>query len=640
MKKKFKGAVLITVLLIMAVIIILTASALAITLSIHQRTMNKYADNQAYFSARSALNSTLACIQNYTGTEDDEYVKLAKQVRALADGSTGDYFTATTEIETPPLKGSGIRNPVILKFENIDEDSNLIKLTATTKVGQSGNASVAVVFYMGEYVPSNNFSNALTTLGGASGVNISAYGGSALNLKKKSNDTIVLSNDGKIVGPVNINGSAITSTQTVYELANGDYFVCLIDDGASDQPANLTINNPTAFCGYQSDKSDSSERPYIYVSGNVDMVSNGLVGYNGTENTSEISAPVDLHCNTLTGYNNLKINGDLYIHGNSSDVANMFNSGAGSSFGFTSIDITGNIYFDDEAAANEFQSEISLLIEFGSLPYVKINNVVLEGSIVDVQMCPDNKTKENMQKTVPNAFNVMEGFVQKDTDGNMLFDTDGTPLLNEVTLPAANADALSNYWNSSQNAYIINTGDSDLINIDLSLDAMWGGTAYIDKPVIIDGTGICNMFLPENKHCVIQNRACILTRELYDQYLMGSFNPLKFESGEGSISSPNINFFLADGSTLEESNNCVISGYIYGPNAKFVGMGVSCSDIIYDNVDCGMVNGISVIGSIICGEMSSGGNNFLAIYIPPKNNGDDDAFGADGSNISFKYYSR
>lgn len=647
-KKCLKGAVLISVLMIMTIVVILTMSALTIALAMHQRTMNKYEDNQAYFSARSALNSTLACIQNYTGTEDDQYVILAKQVTKLAGGHTGDYFTATVSVERPPAKASGLQDPVEMRFENIDEVSNLVKITAVSNIGTNGYSSVSVVFSVGDYVPPSTFSNALTTLGAASGVNISAYGGSALNLKRKTTSEIELTNDGKIVGPVTVNGSAKTATQTVYAITKSEGFVCMINDGNSSELANLSINNPTAFCGYDSSMADSKERPHVYVSGNINISSNALFGYKSAPNGGplpELSDPVDVYCNTITGSNGLQINGDLYIHGSPDDITRMFHpeDNFQPSFNFNSINISGNIYFDNAASAAIFQSEMVSKIDNNSVSSVVVGGLNIESSMIPVSSTPTELTNDKKLETILNPFKAMDGFTQKNDDGTTIFDADGTPALAPTKAAPGSSSSLNDFWDASQNAYVINTGASDLVNIDLSLSAGWGGNTYIERPVVVSGTGKCNFYLPAGKTCYLQNNgACILTKELYDLYSKSSrtFSSLKFESGDGSIKAPNINLYLGDGSTFQENNNTVVSAYIYGPNATFGGMGVSCSDLTYDNENCGSVQGISAIGAVICGNMASGGNRFLAVYVPQGGSGDDEEKAADGSNLSFQYYSR
>lgn len=632
-----KGAVLIMVLTVMTVIIILCGAALALSVSINNRTANKYSDNQAYFAARSALNTALACIQNYTGTEDDQYVKLAKAISQLAEGHTNDYFVGETVIDVPPAAGAGVATPVQLRFENIDEDKHLIQITATATYAQSGNASVSVVFSVGEFLPSNNFSNALTTCGNATGVNISAYGGNAINLLNQHTGTINLTNDGIVVGSTIVNGDTNLSTQTIFKMENGQYFVCAKKDNTGET-ADLNINNLTCFSGITG-LATEGENPYVYVSGNINLSNDTAFGLNSNNNISDyISAmsntspnQVDLHCNTLTGNAScLTINGNLYIHGSQDEIKEIFDDFALNIQKLIIVD--GNIYFDDTAAMSEWEQRI---IELGCFQ----NGININGADYDTRLdgvhydgyeiVDEEHSKDNFAEHIISPYEEVQNFQDVDADGNYLFEN-SIPVLIPVKSCPSNANSIADYENGDE--YIIETGTNELINIDLS-------GAYIqNKTIVVKGTGICNFFVESGTTCVLESSS-IITEELYDMSSGGrSFSNLKFQCGEGSVTSPNINMYLEDNSNLRMRNNSLISGYIYGPNANVEGMGKSVS-FTYLNEDCGTRNGVSVMGAVICGNLNSSGNNFVAIYIPQGDAANDAAKGADGSDLRFKYYS-
>ncbi len=331
-RNAFSGTVLIMILTVMVVLIIMLMATLTVVSTAGQRIYTKYEENQAYYTARSALdvftqkmlydsqytadgtNAQGYLIQqslytvkaqsdpddpnknmNIYGPVDKEYLEYTVSLPKLSDGT--NVYGKFCDDDEPVV----IRVEVLDRTYNADgdrtKDSIEFKVTATSSIGDVGGS--AAVIMETDTVSGITSDRAITITGDGSGSemdirNTTVLGGLA------TREAIYLGNQGDYWGDIFLGN-------TVRVDGNGSRVVSADDQWMYFGDITDITNNFPMEGRY--DLSDTNKRPNAYVPGN----------YNSPNNVT--SGALDNEVNLIIGGNlstgnNFTHYGNLYVMGN------------------------------------------------------------------------------------------------------------------------------------------------------------------------------------------------------------------------------------------------------------------------------------------------------------------------------------
>lgn len=193
-KGKVGGSVLFTVIVVMMVLVVFLMGTLGLASAANKRAQNSYTSSQAQYTARMAVESVLAAMQN-------DYV-VAKTVNDLATGKMGEN-SIPVEIDTSQLypKDAGsiaaYGTVTSCTIERAGQDyyyvdnkwtgRDMIKITATAQLGSQENTVSAYIMKKDTTIkPINNpggGGGGLVAAGRATfGTKTSVFGGTGINL--------------------------------------------------------------------------------------------------------------------------------------------------------------------------------------------------------------------------------------------------------------------------------------------------------------------------------------------------------------------------------------------------------------------------------------------------------------------------
>lgn len=193
-KGKVGGSVLFTVIVVMMVLVVFLMGTLGLASAANKRAQNSYTSSQAQYTARMAVESVLAAMQN-------DYV-VAKTVNDLATGKMGEN-SIPVEIDTSQLypKDAGsiaaYGTVTSCTIERAGQDyyyvdnkwigRDMIKITATAQLGSQENTVSAYIMKKDTTIkPINNpggGGGGLVAAGAAKfGTKVSVFGGAGINL--------------------------------------------------------------------------------------------------------------------------------------------------------------------------------------------------------------------------------------------------------------------------------------------------------------------------------------------------------------------------------------------------------------------------------------------------------------------------
>jgi len=222
-RRPLKGAVLFTVLCVMAVILIMMLVTIGLSGVASRRAYSEYYDSQINATGRSVVNSVLKSLDPVSGTNKDLGKTIYNQVR-----SSGSYEVHVSNNGNLG-QGLGRVDKIVFEKAGIDSDSDffvtgsdymIMKVSATITMGNKTTTYTEYVSDMA-HVPGKNGGNGglLSTAGAdTSGTGMSVlgpFGGGFKDYEKKSG-ILDLKNDGAFVGQTFFAQSIVINTEKTF----------------------------------------------------------------------------------------------------------------------------------------------------------------------------------------------------------------------------------------------------------------------------------------------------------------------------------------------------------------------------------------------------------------------------------------
>ena len=328
--RKLKGSVLLTVVSIMALLIVFLTSALVLATASNRRAHRDYSSSQAEYTARAAIDSAIASInQNVNVRAAVQEINapmyanvslgndsLGRLVRTDASGN--DVFDQIT-LE-PVLDSSGNIKQVYYYDNNGVATAwhayNQIKITATVKVGKERKTvSVYAATTPTSIVPQQTPSNlqGLQTAGGAGFTTTAGNITGALNmgLLDSAHGDYTIYNDTVLHEVENfVNGSLSSSGGGVFlDVMSANSKTTILGDYVLDNHSQITINySPTSAPTKQQDV------PYLFVEGCLKRASGQEfeVKLGASQNNARSSSPFNIFAGTCD-LGHVFLSGDFYL---------------------------------------------------------------------------------------------------------------------------------------------------------------------------------------------------------------------------------------------------------------------------------------------------------------------------------------
>lgn len=304
-KGKVGGSVLFTVIVVMMVLVVFLMGTLGLASAANKRAQNSYTSSQAQYTARMAVESVLAAMQNDADVAERVY-KLRANTPINVDISTDRLATAGTT-------GDAYGRIQSCTIENIGKDyyyvddkwdgRDIIKITATVQLGtQDSTVSAYILKKEKDSVVNNTPSGGgggLVTAGDATfGTKVSVFGGAGINLGNRWRNV----DPGDALRGYSFDGSANFSSQDTTSLqweapyvVNGSFtadgsgaalvfpklgsgFTFWGNFNFNNQIA-ITSGNPAVLNAGSSAALNYTDIPYIYVEKTL-SITNGAKGVN------------------------------------------------------------------------------------------------------------------------------------------------------------------------------------------------------------------------------------------------------------------------------------------------------------------------------------------------------------------------
>lgn len=332
-KGKVGGSVLFTVIVVMMVLVVFLMGTLGLASAANKRAQNSYTSSQAQYTARMAVESVLAAMQNDADVAERVY-KLRANTPINVDISTDRLATAGTT-------GDAYGRIQSCTIENIGKDyyyvdnkwdgRDIIKITATVQLGtQDSTVSAYILKKEKDSVVNNTPSGGgggLVTAGDATfGTKVSVFGGAGINLGNRwrnldpadafrgysfdgsasfsSQDTTSLQWE----APYVVNGSftADGSGAALVFPKLGSGFTFWGNFNFNNQIA-ITSGNPAVLNAGSSAALNYTDIPYIYVEKTL-SITNGAKGVNVTN-----KIPLNILCGNTCIITTDPIYANLYM---------------------------------------------------------------------------------------------------------------------------------------------------------------------------------------------------------------------------------------------------------------------------------------------------------------------------------------
>lgn len=304
-KGKVGGSVLFTVIVVMMVLVVFLMGTLGLASAANKRAQNSYTSSQAQYTARMAVESVLAAMQNDADVAERVY-KLRANTPINVDISTDRLATAGTT-------GDAYGRIQSCTIENIGKDyyyvdnkwdgRDIIKITATVQLGtQDSTVSAYILKKEKDSVVNNTPSGGgggLVTAGDATfGTKVSVFGGAGINLgnRWRNMDPADALRGYSFDGSANFSSQDTTSLQwEAPYVVNGSFtadgsgaalvfpklgsgFTFWGNFNFNNQIA-ITSGNPAVLNAGSSAALNYTDIPYIYVEKTL-SITNGAKGVN------------------------------------------------------------------------------------------------------------------------------------------------------------------------------------------------------------------------------------------------------------------------------------------------------------------------------------------------------------------------
>lgn len=332
-KGKVGGSVLFTVIVVMMVLVVFLMGTLGLASAANKRAQNSYTSSQAQYTARMAVESVLAAMQNDADVAERVY-KLRANTPINVDISTDRLATAGTT-------GDAYGRIQSCTIENIGKDyyyvdnkwdgRDIIKITATVQLGtQDSTVSAYILKKEKDSVVNNTPSGGgggLVTAGDATfGTKVSVFGGAGINLGNSWRNL----DPADALRGYSFDGSASFSSQDTTSLqweapyvVNGSFtadgsgaalvfpklgsgFTFWGNFNFNNQIA-ITSGNPAVLNAGSSAALNYTDIPYIYVEKTL-SITNGAKGVNVTN-----KIPLNILCGNTCIITTDPIYANLYM---------------------------------------------------------------------------------------------------------------------------------------------------------------------------------------------------------------------------------------------------------------------------------------------------------------------------------------
>ena len=325
--RKLKGSVLLTVVSIMALLIVFLTSALVLATASNRRAHRDYSSSQAEYTARAAIDSAIASInQNVNVRAAVQEINapmyanvslgndsLGRLVRTDASGN--DVFD---QITLEPVLDSGGNIKQVYYYDNNGVTTawhayNQIKITATVKVGKERKTvSVYAATTPTSIVPQQTPSNlqGLQTAGGAGFTTTAGNITGALNmgLLDSAHGDYTIYNDTVLHEVENfVNGSFNSS-------GGGIYLDIMSPNSKTTFLGDLTVGNHTEIKINYSGSAPQQQQdvPYLFVEGRFKVTGDVDVNVGASSSNQHSQMPFNIFAGTCE-LKQLYLAGDLYL---------------------------------------------------------------------------------------------------------------------------------------------------------------------------------------------------------------------------------------------------------------------------------------------------------------------------------------
>lgn len=344
--KPLKGAVLFTVLCVMAVILILMIVTVGLSSVASKRAYSEYYDAQIAATGKSVISTVLESLEPTSGNNKALGKTIYDEVR-----NNGSY---TVTLDNGGNLGQGLGRVDQIEFSKAGMDSAtgffvsgsdymIMKVTATITMGNKTTTYTEYVSDMVHFPGKNGGNGGLLSTSGASttgtGMSIlGPFGGGFKGYVKATTTTpLELKNDGGYVGPAFFNQSikintyktfvfdtnTATTSYDINDMSKADYQgLTLLGD--------LVIENNSAPFVSKTATSDAQSTPYLFLTGtlNCSSATNVAIGTLASQNLIADAKQADLikqtsgnkvniYCGNFTfPKNKINVASDIYCYNN------------------------------------------------------------------------------------------------------------------------------------------------------------------------------------------------------------------------------------------------------------------------------------------------------------------------------------
>lgn len=324
-KSKLKGTVLFTVISVMSLLIIFLTSTLVLATSASNRSHKNYASMQTEYTARAAIDSFSEAMAKSDGV-----------AQMVVNMKKTDKLTPSVEINDSSMgeigyykdDGTWVANQILIEYVDDTyvynkekeewEPQQVIKVTATAELaGEESTVSAYIRKKSSDEVPPLSIKGLQTAGGLTPDTTQGTYTGAlALGVTASGSQTYQLNNGTNVKTDLTfINGSLTSDGNLNFYAEKSGSGTVIMGDLSIVNPLNINVNYTPSSDFVQKDI------PYMYVDGNINVVSGFKVG------SMFYSTPYNIFCGSFTtSSNDFNLFGtDLYImdSGTTSKVGNV-----------------------------------------------------------------------------------------------------------------------------------------------------------------------------------------------------------------------------------------------------------------------------------------------------------------------------
>ena len=308
-RRPLKGAVLFTILCVMAVILIMMLVTIGLSSVASRRAYSEYYDAQINATGRSVISSVLKSLDPVSGTNKDLGKTIYQQV-----GSTGSY---EVHLSNGGNLGQGLGRVDKIVFEKAGVDSGsdffvtgsdymIMKVSATITMGNKTTTYTEYVSDMAHVPGKSGGNGGLLSTSGASSTGtgmtvLGPFGGGFKDYKRAHDSSymLTLGNVGAFVGQAFFNDSVKVNTYKTFVFTTNtpasSYDIAAIS-GADYQGISIlgdfkVENNSVPFVSTAS-AANTQATPYIFCTGTFDATGTTLVGIGSVTMTNDANNSV------------------------------------------------------------------------------------------------------------------------------------------------------------------------------------------------------------------------------------------------------------------------------------------------------------------------------------------------------------